>query len=126
MVKWSGLNEHGRPWDDTWEPAEFMEKDGYEQVLAFRKKQIEQKRLRELSRLGQLTEEQRQSESEDDDFEIEEIKQLRVLRLYFNSSHQIFCKNNLEEKDNIWSNGLVLMRMENHGLILGNWQKILK
>ena len=82
MVKWSGLNEYGRPWDDTWEPAHFIEMDCYErQVFAFRKKQIEQKRLQELSRPGQSTEKERQSESEGDKtFRIDEIKQTKMTK----------------------------------------------
>ena len=41
MVKWAGLNEHGKAWDDTWEPAEFIEKDGAEELTKFLAKRKE-------------------------------------------------------------------------------------
>ena len=34
-MKWAGLNEHGKAWDDTWEPAEYIEKDGAEELAKF-------------------------------------------------------------------------------------------
>ena len=35
MIRWSGLDEHGKAWDDTWEPAEYIEKDGAEELKRF-------------------------------------------------------------------------------------------
>ena len=35
LIKWSGLNEHGHEWDDTWEPAEYIEKDEAEALEIF-------------------------------------------------------------------------------------------
>ena len=38
MIKWSGLDENGDPWNNTWEPAENIEKSAAEAVKKFWKK----------------------------------------------------------------------------------------
>ena len=44
MVKWSGVDEDGEPWADSWEPAENIEIEANENLLKkFRKKQANQK-----------------------------------------------------------------------------------
>ena len=44
MVKWSGVDEDGEPWADSWEPAENIEVEENENLLKkFRKKQANQK-----------------------------------------------------------------------------------
>ena len=38
LVKWSGVDENGEPWADTWEPAENIEVEENEALLeAFKK-----------------------------------------------------------------------------------------
>ena len=40
MVRWSGVDEEGEPWADSWEPAENIEVEENEALLeAFKKKQ---------------------------------------------------------------------------------------
>ena len=44
LVKWSGVDEDGEPWADSWEPAENIEIEANENLLKkFRKKQANQK-----------------------------------------------------------------------------------
>lgn len=92
------MNEHGCPWDDTWEPAEFIEKDGAEELakfLAKRKKETTSKKtLKTSTKKSSVvkpperkrepspppSEADHSSSSEEEEFELEEIKKFRVLR----------------------------------------------
>ena len=103
------MNEHGKAWDDTWEPAEYIEKDGAEELAKFLAKmkesgrglayrsQSSKKRSKTLkmapkSKLVEKSPERKadpspspseasqSSSSEEEEFELEEIKKFRTLR----------------------------------------------
>ena len=97
MIKWQGLNEDGKPWDDTWEPREFIEKDGAEELerfLAKRKESTSKKpsKMAPKSKLKKSPErkadpspppseaDQSSGSEEEEEFELEEIKKFRILR----------------------------------------------
>ena len=98
MVKWAGLNEHGKAWDDTWEPAEFIEKDAAEELAKFlaKRKESTSKKPSKMAPKSKLVEksperkadpwaspseaEKSSSSEEEDEFELEEIKKFRTLR----------------------------------------------
>ena len=98
MIKWQGLNEDGKPWNDTWEPREFIEKDGAEELerfLAKRKESTSKKpsKMAPKSKLEKSPErkadpspppseadDQSTGSEEEEEFELEEIKKYRVLR----------------------------------------------
>ena len=40
LIKWKGVNENGVAWDNTWEPAEFVEKKAPELYAKFAKERI--------------------------------------------------------------------------------------
>ena len=87
LIKWSGLNEYGEAWDDTWEPAEFIEKDGAEELERFFAKR--KSSTSDLATNGSQTEEswfirssdeELSSSDEEEENELEKIKKYRVLR----------------------------------------------
>ena len=98
MVKWAGLNEHGKAWDDTWEPPEFIEKDAAEELTKFlaKRKESTSKKPSKMAPKSKLVEKsperkadpspppseagQSSSSEEEDEFELEEIKKFRTLR----------------------------------------------
>jgi len=105
LIKWSGLNEDGKPWDTTWEPAEYIEKDGAEELQKFLAKRESEKHSKSFQKSSKSSSRNRSpvekssrknrkmeqepksepevissSESEDEEFELEEIKKFRVLR----------------------------------------------
>ena len=98
MVKWAGSNEKGQAWDDTWEPAEFIEKDGAEELAKFlaKRKESTSKKPSKMAPKSKLVEksperkadpspppseaDQSSSSEEEEEFELEEIKKVRTLR----------------------------------------------
>ena len=98
MVKWAGLNEHGKAWDDTWERAEFIEKGGAEELAKFfaKRKESTSKKPSKMAPKSKLVEksperkadpspspseaDKSSSSEEEDEFELEEIKTFRTLR----------------------------------------------
>ena len=93
------MNEHGKAWDDTWEPAEFIEKDGAEELERFlEKRKSERKTSKTATRNRspdqksskkkeerkadpvELSGDEAKSSSDEEEYELEEIKKYRVLR----------------------------------------------
>ena len=91
------MNEYGEAWDDTWEPAEFIEKDGAEELERFLEKQKSEKtatRNRSPDQKSskkkekeerkadpvELSGDEAKSSSDEEEYELEEIKKYRVLR----------------------------------------------
>ena len=81
------MNEYGEAWDDTWEPAEFIEKDGAEELERFFAKR--KSSTSNLETNGSHTEEswfirssdeELSSSDEEEENELEKIKKCRVLR----------------------------------------------
>ena len=98
LIKWNGLNERGKAWDDTWEPAEYIEKDGAEELERFLEKRKAKKTSKNSSQDGKSSKkkekvkeerkadpvkssgDEAKSSSDEEEYELEEIKKYRVLR----------------------------------------------
>ena len=95
------MNEYGEAWDDTWEPAEFIEKDGAEELERFLEKQKSEKRTSKTATRNrsphqksskkkekeerkadpvESSGDEAKSSSDEEEYELEEIKKYRVLR----------------------------------------------
>ena len=81
------MNEHEKPWDGTWEPAYFIEKDGAEKLERFLAKI--KSSTSDYAKNGSWAEKSsfiwssdwaESSSDEKKDYELEKIKKYRVLR----------------------------------------------
>ena len=72
------MNEHEKPWDGTWEPAYFIEKDGAEKLERFLAKI--KSSTSDYASFIWSSDWAESSSDEKKDYELEKIKKYRVLR----------------------------------------------